>query len=209
MNVAIVDYGMGNLDSVRRALEECGAKVSVTSSPRDLETVPAIVLPGVGAFPAGMRHLRQRGLIDVLTEQVVERRIPVLGICLGMQLFAQKGWEMEETEGLGWISGEVHRLEAKHSEERIPHVGWNEVALVRSSPLFAGIPSGKDFYFVHSFHLDCRNSEEVLARTDYCAGFVSALERANIFGVQFHPEKSQKSGLQLFRNFLALCKGLM
>ncbi len=202
--VAIVDYGMGNLDSVARAVEECGGNPVITNHANDLQIANYIVLPGVGAFAVGMRNLRKGGFDEILGEQVLDRGIPFLGICLGMQLLATKGWEIEETPGLGWIEGEVKHLQPNSPQERIPHVGWNEVVFTRDSALFAGIPSGKDFYFVHSYHLICRKEQEIIARTPYCGGFVSAVERENIFGVQPHPEKSQRLGFQLIKNFLAL-----
>ncbi len=202
--VAIVDYGMGNLDSVARAIEECGGNPIVTHEASVFEVADAIILPGVGAFPNGMLNIRQLGLEDVLREQVLEQGIPFLGICLGMQLLATKGWEGEETKGLGWIEGEVKRLEPDLRDFRIPHVGWNEVVFNQASPLFQGIPMGKDFYFVHSYHFSCANSQEAIAYTPYCGSFVSVVGRDNIFGVQFHPEKSQKLGFQVLKNFLSL-----
>lgn len=200
--VAIVDYGMGNLDSVARALEECGGRPVVTHQAADLKRASLIVLPGVGAFADGMRNIRRLGLDEVLREHVLEQGVPFLGLCLGMQLLATNGTEGEEIAGLGWIPGEVHRLRRETPGTRIPHVGWNEVVCTRPSPLFEGIPPGKDFYFVHSYHFVCRDEAHVLARTDYAGGFVSAVARDNIFGVQFHPEKSQRAGFQLLKNFL-------
>ncbi len=202
--VAIADYGMGNLDSVARAVQECGCDAVITREARDFELANYIIMPGVGAFPIGMKNIRSYGLEDILREQVLEKNIPFLGICLGMQLLASKGWEGGETEGLGWIDGEVKRLESNHPDVRIPHVGWNEVIFNQPSPLFQNIPSGKDFYFVHSYHFSCNHQQEVIASTSYCGGFASAIRRNNIFGVQFHPEKSQKLGFQLLKNFLAL-----
>ncbi len=202
LKVAIVDYGMGNLDSVARAVEECGGKAFITSQSQDLETATHIILPGVGAFPAGMRNIRARGLDRILSEQVLAKRIPCLGICLGMQLLATRGYEVEETEGLGWIPGEVRRLQPQGPDDRIPHVGWNAVTPQRPSPLFREIPVGKDFYFVHSYRFACADPQDELATTPYCGGFTSAVARGNILGVQFHPEKSQRAGLQLLRNFL-------
>lgn len=202
--VAIVDYGMCNLDSVRRAVEECGGTPIVTDRAEDLETATHIILPGVGSFRDGMQNLRQRSLDVILREQVVGRQIPFLGICLGMQMLAAKGWEGGETDGLGWIDGEVRKLEPAGEDRRIPHIGWNEVAVVGNPPLFDGIGSAKDFYFAHSYHLSCRNEHDVLARTSYCGGFVSAVSRGQIFGVQFHPEKSQRVGFRLLRNFLSV-----
>ncbi len=202
--VAIVDYGMGNLGSVTRAVEECGGSPVITNNAHELEVANYIVLPGVGAFAIGMRNIRERGLDELLTAQVIGKGIPFLGICLGMQLLATKGWEGEETDGLGWIEGEVKRLQPDGQNVRIPHVGWNEVIFTQASPLFSGIPSCKDYYFVHSYHLLCRDERDVIARTPYCGGFVSAVGRDNILGVQFHPEKSQQLGFQVIRNFLAL-----
>lgn len=202
--LAIVDYGMGNLDSVARAVEECGGNPVVTSDARDLRSANYIILPGVGAFAVGMRNIRERRLDEILGEQVIDNGIPLLGVCLGMQLMAEKGWEGGETKGLGWIEGEVKRLEPDGSDVRIPHVGWNEVIFIQESPLFNGIPSRKDFYFVHSYHLSCSNGTEILARTPYCGGFVSAVGKNHIFGVQFHPEKSQRLGFQVLKNFLSL-----
>lgn len=202
--VAIVEYGIGNLDSVARATEESGGKPVLASQPADLRSASHIILPGVGAFAVGMRNLFERGFIGELAQRVTEN-VPLLGICLGMQLLATKGWEGgTETNGLGWIPGEVKRLQAIKPEERIPHVGWNEVVFEHSSPLFQGVPQGKNFYFVHSYHFDCAHQEDIQARTAYCGGFVSAVAKHNVFGVQFHPEKSQRFGLQVIRNFLAL-----
>ena len=202
--VAIVDYDMSNIDSVARAVEECGAIAIVTSAPADFAQASNIILPGVGVFGRGINNIRQRGLDEVLCEQVLEEKIPFLGICLGMQLLAERGFEGGETAGLGWIEGEVRRLEPDSSESKIPHVGWNEVHFMRPSPIFQEIPSGKDFYFTHSYHMVCKKTDNIIATTPYCGGFASAVCKENIFGVQFHPEKSQQFGLKLISNFLAL-----
>lgn len=202
--VAVVDYGLCNLDSVRRALEECGARAVVTRQPEDILTADRVILPGVGAFPEAMNNLRTWGLDVAMAERVVGHGVPFLGICLGMQLMATESLEVQRTGGLGWIPGQVRRLEPAGGDTRIPHVGWNEVVTVRPSPLFSGVPSGKDFYMVHSYHLVCDREEDVLARTPYCGGFVSAVGRERMFGVQFHPEKSQRPGFAVLRNFLAL-----
>jgi glutamine amidotransferase len=203
-SVALVDYGIGNVDSVRRALQECGAEVVLASKREEFERCSAIVLPGVGAFGDGMKHLRERGLVEILDEQVLDKKIPFLGVCLGMQMLAKKGFENEVSEGLGWIDADCVLLEPRSESDRIPHIGWNEAVHDGRPALFHGLPSGKDFYFVHSFALKCRRPEEILATTPYAGGFPSAVGRDNIWGVQFHPEKSQKSGFQLLRNFLAL-----
>jgi imidazole glycerol-phosphate synthase subunit HisH len=204
-SVAIVDYGLCNLDSVARAVEECGGISRVTDDPKVLTEASHIILPGVGSFADAMGELRLRKLDGVLAKLVRDHKVPFLGICLGMQLMASKGQEGGETAGLCLIDGEVRRLEPDTQLTRIPHVGWNEVTAARESPLFRGIAERKDFYFVHSYHFVCHHEENVLARTPYCGRFVSAVcAGTNIFGVQFHPEKSQKPGFQLLRNFISL-----
>lgn len=204
MSIAIIDYGHGNMDSIARAVQECGGKPIVTSSASDIERSTHIILPGVGAFASGMGSIKKMGLDVVLTDHVINSGIPFLGICLGMQLLAKKGFEGGECLGLGWINAEVKRLEPEKPSTRIPHVGWNEVQYTQNSPLFIGIPNGKDFYFTHSYHMLCNDQREVFAVTQCCGGFVSVVGQRNIWGVQFHPEKSQKYGFQLLRNFVAL-----
>jgi imidazole glycerol-phosphate synthase subunit HisH len=202
--VAIIDYGMCNLDSVARAIEECGGSATITDQERDIEKATHIILPGVGAFGEAMRNIKERGLDEILGEQVLEKHIPFLGICLGMQLLAAIGTEGSEHSGLGWFAGRVERLVPTENDRRIPHIGWNEVLIDHETPLFRGIPSGRDFYFVHSYHICPDNRDHVVAHTPYCGGFVSAVNRDWIHGVQFHPEKSQKVGFQVLRNFLAV-----
>lgn len=200
-NVVIVDYGMCNLDSVARAIEECGGEATVTDRPEDLRNADRLILPGVGAFPDGMKNLRARGLDEALQQQSA-KGVPLLGICLGMQLLATEGCEGSRTPGLGLIAGTVQRLEGGDNTIRIPHIGWNEVDLTRHCSLFNNIRSGSNFYFVHSYALVCERAQDVVAHTSYGAGFVSAVESGTVYGVQFHPEKSQDLGFQLLRNFL-------
>lgn len=200
--VAVVDYGVSNLDSVARALEECGATPYVTSDPAELKKASLMVLPGVGAFADGMRNLRARGLDQALREQVLEQGVPLLGVCLGMHLLADRGIEGGESQGLGLIPGSVQKLQPDEPGTRVPHVGWNEVHPARPSPLMEGIEDGRDFYFVHSYHLACDDPADVLATTPYCGGIASAVQRGIVAGVQFHPEKSQKAGFALLRNFV-------
>lgn len=202
--VAILEYGMGNVDSVSRAVEECGANPQVTCAASEIKDADCIILPGVGAFGDGIHNIRQRRLDEIVAERVLDRGIPFLGICLGMQLLADKSHEFGEHRGLGWIRGEVVRLLPDSPFVRIPHVGWNEVHTQSDSPLLQGIRPGKDFYFVHSYHFVCAQDENRLATTPYCGEFASVIGEKNIFGVQFHPEKSQRAGFQLLRNFLAL-----
>ncbi|MAE81182.1 MAG: imidazole glycerol phosphate synthase subunit HisH [Flammeovirgaceae bacterium] len=202
--VTIIDYGMCNLDSVARAVEECGGNPTVTDKHSVIESADSIILPGVGAFPDAMKNIQERGLEDVLRKRVVDDGVPFLGICLGMQLLASKGYEVSECKGLGWIEGEIVKLEPKGEDTRIPHIGWDEVHYPKPSKLFEGIPEGKDFYFVHSFHFVPKNEEAIIGYTKYADGGVSALQKGNIHAVQFHPEKSQKVGFALLRNFLSL-----
>jgi glutamine amidotransferase len=201
--VVVVDYGVCNLDSVRRAIEECGASAVVSGDPADLARADRILLPGVGAFPVAMRNLAERGL-DVALIREAEAGAPVLGICLGMQILATKGTEAGGADGLGLVPATVERLEPTDTEQRIPHVGWNEVTAVPDHPLFAGIAPATDFYFVHSFHVRCVDDASVAATTPYMGGFTSAVSRGTVHGVQFHPEKSQTAGFALLRNFLRL-----
>jgi len=201
--LVIVDTGLCNLDSIARAVEECdGRPPVVTSDARELENATRIILPGVGAFPEAMSRLRQKGLVDGMSEQVLGRQIPFLGICLGMQLLATTGHELSETSGLGWIDGEVKILSPQPGE-RLPHVGWNEVNHRGGSALMNGIEDGTDFYFVHSYALVPDRREVVAGTTPYAGGFVSAVALGNILGVQFHPEKSQRPGFRVLQNFLS------
>lgn len=202
--VAVVDYGMGNLDSVRRALEVCGATVRVTTDPHDLSDADRIVLPGVGAFGVAMENLRARGLDEALTEQVMQLGAPFLGICLGMQLMTAVSQEHGEHTGLGWVPGTCARLEPTEADARVPHVGWNEVHPTSADhPLFAGVDHDHDFYFVHSFAVSCDDAADSIATTPYAGGFSSVIGRGNAVGVQFHPEKSQRVGQILLANFLS------
>lgn len=202
MSLLVIDYGMGNLGSIKRSLEECGADVIVSDNPNDLESASLIVFPGVGAFKDGMKKLQERGWIDKIKKAVQEDKIPFLGICLGMQLLAETGYEGGKTQGLGLIPGEVNLLKADSAETRIPHIGWNEVNLTKDNPLFSGINNKTDFYFMHSYHFIPVQPDHILATTPYCGSFVAAVSSGNIFGVQFHPEKSSRSGFQLLRNFI-------
>jgi len=203
MDVAIVDYSMGNLRSVANALEAVGASPRITTRPDELSRADAIVLPGVGAFADGMRNLKQRGFVEELRTQVVERRKPVLGLCLGMQLLAERGTEHGTVEGLGFVPGDVVRMPS--NGVRVPHIGWNDVRFTRTDGLYDGLGEAQDFYFVHSYTLD--PADESLASGVCVHGdeFVASIEDGNVFGTQFHPEKSQSSGLTVLRNFMRAC----
>lgn len=203
MSVLVVDYGMGNLASARRALEKCGARVVVSDDPASIAGATRVVIPGVGAFAQAMARLNERGWVTALRDDAVGKGIPVLGVCLGMQLLADFGTEGGDTPGLGLVPGRVVKLTATMESERVPHVGWNEVYPRNECPLFSGIPSGSDFYFVHSYHFMTDDESLVVARTPYCGGFASAVRLGSVFGVQFHPEKSARLGFRLMQNFLA------
>jgi imidazole glycerol-phosphate synthase subunit HisH len=199
--IAIIDTGMCNVDSMLRAIEECGAKGEVTNVAGDLNHADKIVLPGVGAFPDAMDMLRSHGLDVAIRDNVLNHGVPILGVCLGMQLLATRGSEVRECDGLNLIAAEVVRLVPRDGE-RVPHVGWNEVSATSRATLLSGIPDGADFYFVHSFHMVCEDEANVAATTPYCGGITSAVQHEHIFGTQFHPEKSQANGLKLIRNFV-------
>lgn len=201
MSVLLVDYGMGNQASARRSLEECGASVILSDDPCAVRSAERIVIPGVGAFGQAMRRLRERGWVDALRE-VAQEEVPILGICLGMQLLADEGDEGGITEGLGLIPGRIQRLVSATPAERIPHVGWNEVYPAGDVPLFKGIKAGSDFFFVHSYQFVPDDRLTIAATTPYCGGIVSAVHHGRVAGTQFHPEKSSRVGFQLIRNFL-------
>lgn len=204
LRLAIVDYGMGNLGSVWNAFAFLGCHAQITSDPREIEAAEACVLPGVGAFGEAMARLRALGLLAPLNEQIVERGKPFLGICLGMQLLAQDSSEHGFHAGLGWIQGHVEPIPAAASV-RVPHVGWSETRFRPEDPIFRRIEPGACFYFDHSYHLaDCQPAL-VAARCDYGIEIAAVVRRGNIVATQFHPERSQRAGLKLLRNFLDYC----
>jgi len=204
--VAIVDYGMGNLHSVKRKLERIGVDPQVTSDPDDLLRADKLVLPGVGHFGKAMKHLATLGLVASLNEAVTVRNKPILGICLGMQLLASRS-EEGDAEGLGWIDADVVRFAIHDRRLKVPHIGWNGVRVSRSDALLEGVTADTEFYFVHAYHLVCRDRRDVLCETDYGYRFTSAVARGNVYGVQFHPEKSHDAGEALLRNFVRICSG--
>lgn len=204
--IAVVDYGMGNIQSVANALECAGVEVLVTSTAADLATAEAIIVPGVGAFAEGMANLDRLGLRATLDQQVLERKKPFLGICLGMQFLADLSCEGGQTRGFGWIPGRVERLEPEDRQRfKVPHMGWNDLVLTRPDPLLEGLGDQPVFYFVHGYHFQAR-PEYVTAVCQHGQQVVVAVRRDNIFGVQFHPEKSQGMGLKLLENFCRLAK---
>jgi glutamine amidotransferase len=203
MKIILIDYGIGNLRSVRKALEQVGAQVVQTSSPELVRSGYKVVLPGVGAFKDGMIGLQERGLVPAINE-VVERQIPLLGICLGMQLFFDYSSEMGNTPGLGFIRGVVREFSLDNL--KIPQTGWNQLNLAMRSPLLRGVDEGSYVYFNHSFYCNPSDPSITAASTDYGILFTSAIQFGSIYGVQFHPEKSQDVGLKILRNFVEVCQ---
>lgn len=206
--VAIIDYGSGNLRSAAKAFEAVAdeAEVRVTNNAADLDQASHIVLPGQGAFGDCMAGLAALpGMVESLRKNVLEGGKPFFGICVGMQLLADRGLEHGEHTGLGWIPGEVVRMTPSNPALKIPHMGWNELELGDAAhPLFAGLSPAEHVYFVHSYHFAAKNAAHILARTEYGGEIAAAVGRDNIMGVQFHPEKSQQAGLRILKNFLNL-----
>lgn len=199
--ISIIDYGLGNLKSMAGALEKIGVDYTCTRDHSLLKQANGFILPGVGAFPDGIRNILNFGIFDVIKQRVIEDNIPILGICLGFQLLGSIGTEFEEIHGLDWISGKVIKLESQNGEFRIPHVGWNEISRKKESLLFKNIQASSLFYFTHSFHLIPTSSEDIIATCNHGQEFVAVVQRERIFGTQFHPEKSQKDGLELLKNY--------
>jgi len=221
--IALIDYGISNLRSVQKAFEHLGTAVTLVDTPDRLAQAERLILPGVGAFPAGMKGLQERGLLEPIVQAAREGK-PLIGICLGMQLLFEASDEMSETEGLGLLPGRVTKIKRRetgakrpeagsmkpeairnpHSALKIPHMGWNQLEVVRDHPLVRDLVSGSYAYFVHSYAVYPDQREIVLATTDYGGRFASIVGRGSVYGLQFHPEKSQAVGLDLLRNFLQL-----
>jgi imidazole glycerol-phosphate synthase subunit HisH len=200
--ITVVDYGTGNLASIANMLKRIGCASLITSDANEIGRASKLILPGVGAFDTGMRNLGALGLTEVLHRKARDERVPVLGICLGMQLFVS-GSEEGDLPGLGWIDGQVVKFNPDLSNEtlKVPHMNWNRIDTVKESKLFADMYEDSRFYFVHSYHVQLSHEEDLLATTTYGYPFASALEKENIAGVQFHPEKSHKFGMKLLKNF--------
>lgn len=203
--IVIVDYGMGNHGSIMNMLKKIGYRAIISSDPKTVGAAEKLILPGVGAFDNGMENLASRGLLPILHESVMEKRTPVLGICLGMQLLSRRS-EEGILPGLGWIDAETIRFAfTEDTNLKVPHMGWNTVDAKDHSALFMDMEDmEKKFYFVHSYHVVCRNPEDVAATTLYGIPFTSAICHGNICATQFHPEKSHKYGMQVFRNFMEM-----
>jgi glutamine amidotransferase len=199
--IVIIDYGLGNLKSVEGAIQKVGYEAVISDKVEDFEQADKLILPGVGAFGDGMANLHRLGFVEPLTDLVVQQGKPILGICLGAQLIAKDSCEFGHHEGLGWIDANVIKLEPV-DKLRLPHVGWNELHQIRKTILFDDIPSEALFYYVHSFYIKCNQSDIVTGESEYGMSFTSVFQHENIYGTQFHPEKSQFHGLTLLKNFL-------
>jgi glutamine amidotransferase len=195
--VAIIDYGMGNVASVQKALNFLNVESIITDDHSIIESCDVILLPGVGSFVQGMKNLKERNLVDLLTNEVINKKKKFLGICLGMQLVMEKGIEPVECAGLGWIQGDVVKFELNHLN--VPHMGWNNIQIINNK--YYENCDSKDFYFIHSYHVVPKNEEDIAATVNYGTDVVASLQRENIFATQFHPEKSQFAGLSILKKF--------
>jgi glutamine amidotransferase len=198
--IIIVDYGMGNLRSVQKAFERIGISVMISGKIDEILKAEKLVLPGVGNFEQGVSNLKNRGLFEALNNVVIQNNIPIIGICLGMQLMTEFS-EEGNCEGFGWIKGKTTRFSFLDNKLKIPHMGWNNLLINRADSLYNGITTDNFFYFVHSYYVSCNDENDVLAQTNYGNKFVSSFQKENIFGCQFHPEKSHDAGLQILKNF--------
>lgn len=202
--IVIIDYGIGNVGSILNMLKKVNMKAIVSSDTSKIKNAEKLILPGVGAFDYAIENLNKAGLIETLNEAVIDKKTPLLGICLGMQLLTKKS-EEGTSKGLGWIDAETvrFRFDSK-SSLKVPHMGWNEVEIKQQSPLFKEMYPNPRFYFVHSYHVKCNNASNILTTTNHGIDFASSIMKENIFGVQFHPEKSHKFGKKLLKNFAEL-----
>jgi imidazole glycerol-phosphate synthase subunit HisH len=200
-SIVIVDYGMGNIRSVLNKIRRAGHDAQVSYDIDIIHGADKLILPGVGHFQNGMKKLNERNIIEILNKKVLVEKTPILGICLGMQLFTLFS-EEGNAEGLGWFDAETTKFKLDDIRHKVPHMGWNSIEPKKESPLLKDIPDNSFFYFVHSYHVTCNNKEDILATSHYGYEFVSAVQKENIFGTQFHPEKSHIYGEQIIQNFL-------
>lgn len=200
--IVIINYGMGNLGSINNMFKHLNIPSIISSEFSDIESADKLILPGVGAFDNGMKNIKEKGLMPVLNKMVIENKVPILGICLGMQLFARKSAE-GNLPGLGWIDADINKFmfDGKNANLKVPHMGWNDAEVQKESSLFAEMYESPRFYFVHSYYLSCMDNSNILCQTNYGHNFASGVEKNNIYGVQFHPEKSHKFGMKLLDNF--------
>tara|TARA_B100000700_G_scaffold39082_1_gene39180 strand:- start:12275 stop:12901 length:627 start_codon:yes stop_codon:yes gene_type:complete len=208
MKVAIVDYNSGNISSVINSFREVAkdkAKIEVTSDLKKIESSDKVVLPGQGSFKSCIDALNKiNGLADILNDFAINKKKPLLGICVGLQMFADIGYEETETKGLGWISGKVSKIDNKNGKFKLPHIGWNQINIVKESKILKDIEKNSHMYFVHSYEFIPEDKNVISATTDYSSNIVCSIEKGNIFGTQFHPEKSDKIGLKIIKNFVDL-----
>ncbi len=208
MNIIIVDYKSGNISSVINSFKEVAkdkVKIEVTSDINKIKLSDKVVLPGQGSFKSCVDGLNNiNGLVDTLNEFAIKNKKPLLGICVGLQMFADVGYEETETKGLGWISGKVSKIDNQNRKYKLPHIGWNQINIVKESEIFKEIENNSHMYFVHSYEFIPNDKSVISATTDYSSNVVCAVEKENIFGTQFHPEKSDKLGLQIIKNFINL-----
>ena len=208
MNVTIVDYQSGNISSVINSFTEVAkgkVNIEVTSDIKKIKLSDKIVLPGQGSFKSCIVGLNSiDGLTDTLNEFALESKKPLLGICVGLQMFADVGYEETETKGLGWVSGKVSKIDNQNGKFKLPHIGWNQINIVKDSKIFKDIENNSHMYFVHSYEFVPENKNVISATTDYSSNIVCSVEKENIFGTQFHPEKSDKIGLKIINNFIIL-----
>jgi len=202
--ITIIDYKAGNIGSIINIIKKIGAEVNISSDIKYIKKADKLILSGVGAFDIGMGNLEQLNLIPSLNDEILNHKKPILGICLGMQLLVRKS-EEGNLSGLSWIDAEVIKFKPDNKNLKIPHMGWNTIIPKKQSPLLTGLDSDSRFYFVHSYHLKCRDPRDVLANTFYGYEFPSIVQKGNIYGVQFHPEKSHKFGMKLLKNFVEFC----
>ena len=201
IKVCLLDYGSGNVKSVYNLVSYLGYDVNISNEESDIKSASHIILPGVGSYGSAMEKIKLQIPVDILEKEVINRKKPILGICVGMQVFSDKGKEYGDHNGLGWVPGTVDKLDV--NEVPLPHIGWNNVILKKESPLFNGLDDINDFYFVHSYVFSTQK-DNVLTETKYENHFCSSLQKENIYGVQFHPEKSQRAGQRLIHNFLSI-----
>lgn len=201
--IVIIDYGLGNLGSIKNMLKKIGYDSVITSDPELIRSASKLILPGVGAFDQGMKNLEERGLIPLLNQKVVEEKTPILGICLGMQLFTNKS-EEGTLPGLAWVDAETIKFNSTKTDKKfpIPHMGWEYVSEKGNSPLLEGMYEEPKFYFVHAYYIKCNRPEDSILTSNYIHEFDSGFQKGNILGVQFHPEKSHKYGMKLLTNFV-------